>query len=73
MENGNSTDEVIYLSKSNRGIGGMFYRGIAKDGLPEVNAMYINDMGRVNHFNVSASPECLSHFPKSVLSKVSTE
>ncbi|WP_312627317.1 hypothetical protein [Scandinavium sp.] len=73
MKNGKPTDEVIYLRKSNRGVGGVFYRGIAKDGLPEVNAMYINGLGRVSHFNVSASPECLSHFPKSVLSRVSTE
>lgn len=73
MENGNSTDEVIYLSKSNRRVGGVFYRGIAKDGSPEVSAVYINDIGHVSHFNVTESPECLSHFPKSVLSKISTE
>lgn len=36
MENGNQTDEVIYLSKSNRGVGGVFYRDIAKDGSPDV-------------------------------------
>ncbi|WP_300000949.1 hypothetical protein [uncultured Cedecea sp.] len=73
MKNGKPTNEVIYLSESNRGVGGVFYRDITKDGLPEVNAMYINIIGRVSHFNVSASPECLSHYPKSVLSKVSTE
>lgn len=73
MENGNPTDEVIYLSKSNRGVGGMFYRDIAKDGSPDVSSMYISDIGHVSHFNVTVSPECLSHFPKSVLSKVSTE
>lgn len=73
MENGNSIDEVIYLSKSNRRVGGMFYRCIAKDGAPEVIAMYINDIGHVSHFNVTESPECLSHFPKSVFSKVSIE
>lgn len=73
MENGNPTDEVIYLSKSNRGVGGMFYRDIAKDGSPDVSAMYISDIGHVSHFNVTVSSECLNHFPKSVLSKVSTE
>nr|WP_314420925.1 hypothetical protein [uncultured Erwinia sp.] len=73
MENGNSTGEVIYLNKSNRRVAGMFYRGVAKDGSPEVSAMYINDIGHVSHFNVTESPECLSHFPKSVLSKVSIE
>lgn len=73
MKNGNPTDEVIYLSKSNRGVGGMFYRGIAKDGSPDESAMYINNIGHVSHFNVTVSPECLSHFPKSVLSKISTK
>lgn len=73
MKNGNPTDEVIYLSKSNRGVGGMFYRGTAKEGSPDVSAVYISDIGHVSHFNVTVSPECLSHFPKSVLSRVSTE
>ena len=73
MENGNPTDEVIYLSKSNRGVGGVFYRDIAKDGSPDVSAKYISDIGHVSHFNVTVSPECLNHFPKSVLSKVSAE
>ncbi|MHA2899268.1 hypothetical protein [Enterobacter sp. H2G27] len=73
MENGNPTDEVIYLSKSNRGVGGMFYRNIAKDGSSDVSVMYISDAGHVSHFNVTVSPECLSHFPKSVLSNISTE
>jgi hypothetical protein len=30
MKNGNPTDEVINLSKSNRGVGGVFYRGLTK-------------------------------------------
>lgn len=73
IENGNQTDEVIYLSKSNRGVGGVFYRDVAKDGSPDVSAMYISNIGHVSHFNVTVSPECLNHFPKRVLSKVSTE
>jgi hypothetical protein len=46
---------------------------LLKDGSPDVNAMYINDNGHVSHFNTTVSPECLSHFPKSVLSKIATE
>lgn len=73
MENGTPTDEVIYLSQSNRGIREFFYRGVTKDGSSDVNSMCINDIGYVSQFKVTASPECLSHLPKSVLLKVSTE
>lgn len=72
MKNDRTTGEVIYLSKSNSVVGGMFYRGISRNGFPDVNVMYINGDGRVSHFHATVIPECLSHFPKSVLSKIYT-
>jgi hypothetical protein len=75
MEDNKPTDEVTYFSKKNKILGGLFYNDVTNDGGVGERFVYIGTAGDVYHLKKYAltDKECLGHFPKDILKKVSLD